>query len=152
MPASNVLPGKLHIFSFLIFFALGPLAAEPLGAGAFSGVLDLLALLLPLSVFLLSLFPLVFLQRRLRQGVAVAYRRTVFLLTLGIIVVFSALTAGAAILAIDLATPKEIYTGDGFTKTDISWLFVISAVLSGIIVFLPVAQSIRILRLLGRRK
>ena len=74
------------------------------------------------------------------------------LFAIGICVLFSALTAGAAVLTVDLATPKEIYTGDGFMKTDISWGFVISAALSGLIASLPVLQSVRMLRVLGTKK
>lgn len=152
MRAKAVTPGKFTALCLLVVFSVLPLAAEPLGAGAFSGILDLLALLLPLSLFLLSVFPLIFLHRRLKHGIAVAERRMVLLFATGICVLFSALTAGAAVLTVDLATPKEIYTGDGFMKTDITWGFVISAALSGLIAFLPVVQSIRILRVLGTKK
>lgn len=152
MRAKAVTPGKFTALCLLAVFSVLPLAAEPLGAGAFSGVLDLLAFVLPLSIFLLSLFPHLFLYRRLKHGVAAADHKMVFLLTVGICVLFSALTTGAAVLTVDLATPKEIYTGDGFMKTDITWGFVISAALSGLIAFLPVVQSIRILRVLGTKK
>ncbi len=152
MCVKAVFPGNFTTLCLLSFFSFLPLAAEPLGAGAFSGVLDLLAFVLPLSVFLLSLLPHIFLQRRLKQGVEAAARQTVLVFAIGICVLFSALTAGAVVLTIDLATPKEIYTGDAFMKTDIAWGFVISAALSGLFAFLPVLQSVRILRVLGTKK
>jgi len=74
-----------------------------------------------------------------------------FLFAIVICIVFSVLTAGAVALTIDLATPKEIYLGDGFMKTDVSWQGVISAALSGLIAFLPVLQSVRLLRVLSRK-
>ena len=152
MRAKAVFPGYFITLCLLSFFSVSPLSAEPLGAGAFSGVVNLLAFILPLSVLLLSIFPHIFLHRCLKRGVEVAAGKTVWLFAIGICLVFSALTAGAVVLTIDLATPKEIYTGDGFTKTDIAWGFVISAALSGFLACSPVLQSVRLLRVLGTKR
>lgn len=138
-------------FITLCLLSCLPLAAEPMGAGVSSGAADLLAYVLPGVVFLLSLYPHIFLYRSLKRGVEAPAHTMALLFAIVICIVFSVLTAGAVALTIDLATPKEIYLGDGFMKTDVSWQGVISAALSGLIAFLPVLQSVRLLRVLSRK-
>lgn len=141
---------KRVLIVVLLWLWTFPLAAEPIGAGVFSGIVNLLALLLPVSILLLSVFPLIFLRRRLSQGVDAASRRAVFVTAIVIWVLFSALTAGAAVLAVDLATPKEIDMGSEFVMTEVSWGFVISAALSALIAFVPVVQAVRMIRFLHK--
>jgi len=59
---------------------------------------------------------------------------------------FTALTAGAVVRAVDLATARDIHMADGFMKTEVSWVSVISAEVTGLIAFLPALQSISMLR------
>ncbi len=146
---NSIIPRNFIVLCLLSCF---PLVAEPMGAGVSSGAADLLAFVLPVSVFLLSLYPQIFLYRGLKRGVEAPARTMVLFFAIVICLVFSALTAGAVALTIDLATPNEIYMGDGFMKTDVSWQGVISAALSGLIAFLPVLQSVRMLWVLSRKK